>query len=382
VDGSPAGTAQDALAAEELTPEEEVALAARDQAWTEGLMAVRAGMVGNRYVRALRWVVLGVVVVVVGLMVRNIATHTDPLAYFLQTIVYGLGSGSLYALIALGYTMVYGIIELINFAHADVVSIGGFISLTMVTAFGFKEGVVNGPLVMVALVLITAATMILCGLLNITIERVAYRPLRNAPRVSPLITAAGMSFVLEGLMFLWKGPVNNHYPDLIPAGQLTMIGATVRIKDAVVVLLALLLVLALDTFVTRSKLGKAMRATAQDRDAASLMGIDINRTIAATFFIGAVLAGFAGTMYGLYFSNIAFDLGFATGLIAFTSAVLGGIGNIRGAALGGLCIGMFEAFWNSYFLSEWTQVMIFVILTLVLLFRPSGLLGMRVPDRT
>ncbi|TMF92230.1 MAG: branched-chain amino acid ABC transporter permease [Chloroflexi bacterium] len=339
-------------------------------------------MVGNRWVRLLRWLVLGVVIVVLLLMARNIATHSQPLAYFLQTIVYGLGSGSLYALIALGYTMVYGIIELINFAHADVVTFGGFISLSVVTAFGFKEGVVNGPLILLALVPITAGTMLVCGLLNITIERVAYRPLRNAPRVSPLITAAGMSFVLEGLMFLWKGPVNNHYPDLIPTGQLTLIGTTVRIKDAVVVVLALLLVLALDTFVTKSKLGKAMRATAQDRDAASLMGIDINRTIAATFFIGAVLAGFAGTMYGLYFGNIVFDLGFATGLVAFTAAVLGGIGNIRGAALGGLCIGMFEAFWNSYFVSAWTQVMIFVILTLVLLFRPAGLLGMRVPDRT
>jgi len=362
--------------------EDPAAIAARDQAWTEGLMAVRAGMVGNRWVRLLRWLVLGVVIVVLLLMARNIATHSQPLAYFLQTIVYGLGSGSLYALIALGYTMVYGIIELINFAHADVVTFGGFISLSMVTAFGFKEGVVNGPLILLALVPITAGTMLVCGLLNITIERVAYRPLRNAPRVSPLITAAGMSFVLEGLMFLWKGPVNNHYPDLIPTGQLTLIGTTVRIKDAVVVVLALLLVLALDTFVTKSKLGKAMRATAQDRDAASLMGIDINRTIAATFFIGAVLAGFAGTMYGLYFGNIVFDLGFATGLVAFTAAVLGGIGNIRGAALGGLCIGMFEAFWNSYFVSAWTQVMIFVILTLVLLFRPAGLLGMRVPDRT
>jgi len=379
VDGSPADTAQDPLAAELGTDDPE-AVAARDQAWTKGLLAVRAGAVGTRWVRVLRWVVLGVVIVILAVMARNIATHG--LAYFLQTVVYGLGGGSLYALIALGYTMVYGIIELINFAHADVVTIGGFISLTLVTAFGFKEGVVNGPLVLIALVLITAATMLICGVLNITIERVAYRPLRNAPRVSPLITAAGMSFVLEGLMFLWKGPVNNHYPDLIPSGSITALGTTVRLKDFLVVLLAVILVLALDTFVNASKLGKAMRATAQDRDAASLMGIDINRTIAATFFIGAMLAGAGGTAYGLYFGNIVFDLGFATGLIAFTAAVLGGIGNIRGAALGGLCIGMFEAFWNSYFLSEWTQVMIFVILTLVLLFRPSGLLGMRVPDRT
>src|SRR5438067_13438163 len=153
------------------------------------------------------------------------------MSLLLQQLIVGLSTGAVYALIALGYTMVYGIIELINFAHADVVTFGGFISLSVVTAFGFKEGVVNGPLILLALVPITAGTMLVCGLLNITIERVAYRPLRNAPRVSPLITAAGMSFVLEGLMFLWKGPVNNHYPDLIPTGQLTLIGTTVRIKD-------------------------------------------------------------------------------------------------------------------------------------------------------
>jgi len=182
VDGSPADTAQDPLAAELGTDDPE-ALAARDQAWTKGLLAVRAGAVGTRWVRLLRWVVLGVVVVILAVMARNIATHG--LAYFLQTVVYGLGGGSLYALIALGYTMVYGIIELINFAHADVVTFGGFISLTLVTAFGFQEGVVNGPLVLIALVLITAATMLICGVLNITIERVAYRPLRKAPKLAP-----------------------------------------------------------------------------------------------------------------------------------------------------------------------------------------------------
>jgi branched-chain amino acid transport system permease protein len=378
VDGTPAETTPDALE-EELGTADPEAVAARDKAWTEGLLAVRASAVGNPWVRALRWVVLAAVVVILAVMARNIATHG--LAYFLQTIVYGLGGGSLYALIALGYTMVYGIIELINFAHADVVTFGGFISLTLVTAFGFKEGVVNGALVMVALVLITAGTMLICGLLNITIERVAYRPLRNAPRVSPLITAAGMSFVLEGLMFLWKGPVNNHYPDLIPAGSVTLLGATVRIKDAMVVLLAILLVVGLDTFVNASKLGKAMRATAQDRDAASLMGIDINRTIAATFFIGAVLAGAGGMIFGLYFNNVTFDTGFNAGLIAFTAAVFGGIGNIPGAALGGLIIGIIAAFSDGYFSTTWTQVVIFAILILVLVFRPTGLLGTRIPEK-
>ncbi|MEP7104235.1 MAG: branched-chain amino acid ABC transporter permease [Chloroflexota bacterium] len=354
--------------------------AAKDPAWTKGSAWAQQQLAGATVVRVLAWVVLAALLVIAALMGQKIINNG--LAYFLQTLVYGVAGGSLYALIALGYTMVYGIVELINFAHADVVTFGGFIGLTLMPVFGLTESGSHGPLVLVFLVAILAISMGVCGLLNITIERVAYRPLRNAPRVSPLITAAGMSFVLEGLMFLWKGPTNNHFPDLLPAGSATLIGTTVRIKDGLVVLLAMVLVVALDRFVTGSKLGKAMRATAQDRDAASLMGIDINRTISATFFIGAVLAGAGGIAYGLYFGNIAFDLGFATGLIAFTAAVLGGIGNIRGAALGGLCIGVFEALWNSYFSSAWTQIMIFVILTLVLLFRPSGLLGMRVPDRT
>ena len=352
--------------------------AVKDPAWTKGSAWAQQQLAGATVVRVLSWVVLAALLVIVAIMAQKIVTQG--LGYFLQTLVYGVAGGSLYALIALGYTMVYGIVELINFAHADVVTFGGFIGLTLMPIFSLREGA-SGPLVLLFLVAILVITMGVCGLLNITIERVAYRPLRNAPRVSPLITAAGMSFVLEGLMFLWKGPTNNHFPDLLPAGSIDLLGATIRIKDGLVVLLAVVLVVMLDRFVTGSKLGKAMRATAQDRDAASLMGIDINRTISATFFIGAVLAGAGGIAYGLYFGNIAFDLGFATGLIAFTAAVLGGIGNIRGAALGGLCIGVFEALWNSYFSSAWTQIMIFVILTLVLLFRPSGLLGMRVPDR-
>ncbi len=362
---------------EEVEPPAE---AEKDPAWTRGFVLAPSQLAGARVVRYIGWLVLLAIAGFVVIAAQRIAAHADPLVYLAQTVVYGLAAGSLYALIALGYTMVYGIIELINFAHADVFSFGGFVALTLLPIFGLTEGA-GGTLVLVLLVLVTAITMLVCGVLNITIERVAYRPLRNAPRVSPLITAAGMSFVLEGIMFIWKGPVNYHFPDLIPAGSVELAGTTVRIKDGLVVLLAVILMIALDRFVTGSKLGKAMRATAQDRDAASLMGIDINRTIAATFFIGAMLAGAGGTAYGLYFGYIVFDLGFATGLIAFTAAVLGGIGNIRGAALGGLCIGMFEAIWNSYFSSGWTQVMIFVILTLVLLFRPAGLLGMRIPDR-
>jgi branched-chain amino acid transport system permease protein len=301
---------------------------------------------------------------------------------FAQTLVYGLAGGAIYALIALGYTMVYGIIELINFAHGDVFTLGAFVSLALFPVLGLQEGHglrLSGWLLIIATFVISMAV---CGVVNVTIERLAYRPLRNAPRLAPLITAVGMSFVLEGIMYIWRGPFNLHYPDLLPGQRISLGGgATIGAKDMMVMGTAIILVVALTLFITRSKLGKAMRATAQDRDAAQLMGIDINRTISATFFIGAVLAAAGGTIFGLYYNNITFDQGFQAGLFAFTAAVFGGIGNIQGAALGGLFIGLTEALWNAYFLSSYTQVVIFAILILVLVFRPTGLLGMRVPEK-
>jgi branched-chain amino acid transport system permease protein len=218
-------------------------------------------------------------------------------------------------------------------------------------------------------------------MINVAIERVAYRPLRHAPRLAPLITAIGMSSILEGAMYLWKGPFNLHYPDLLPATRLNISGVSIGIKDLIVISFAIVLVVVFTLFINLSKLGKAMRATAQDRDAAQLMGIDINRTIAATFFIGAVLAGAGGIIWGLYINNVAFDLGFITGLFAFTAAVFGGIGNIPGAAIGGLLIGIIAAFNNGYFDSAWTEIVIFGILIATLVFRPTGLLGMRVPEK-
>ncbi|HAF10327.1 MAG TPA: branched-chain amino acid ABC transporter permease, partial [Chloroflexi bacterium] len=204
---------------------------------------------------------------------------------------------------------------------------------------------------------------------------------RHAPRLAPLITAVGMSFVLEGVMFLWKGPFNVPYPNLLPTTGFLIGGATIGVKDIFVIVVAAVLMIVLALFVSRSTLGKAMRATAQDQDATELMGIDINRTIAATFFIGAVLAGAGGTIFGLYYNTMVFDLGFSAGLFAFTAAVFGGIGNIQGAALGGLLIGLITALWDGYMESTWTQVIIFAILILVLVFRPTGLLGMRVPEK-
>jgi branched-chain amino acid transport system permease protein len=304
-------------------------------------------------------------------------------AEFAQITIFGIADGAMYALVALGYTMVYGIIELINFAHGDVFTLGGYIAATLIGFFAVSETsftLTN----LIVLLIVFPVVMLFMGGVNVTIERIAYRPLRNAPRLAPLITAIGMSFILEGIMFLWHGPATVHFPDILPNGpssQVVIGGVIIGIKDVFVVVVAIILVALLAVFINGSKLGKAMRATAQDRDAAQLMGIDINRTIAATFFIGALLAGAGGTIWGLYFNNITYNLGFRTGLVAFTSAVFGGIGNIPGAALGGLIIGLVSAYSDSYIGSKWTEVVIFGILIGVLVFRPTGLLGMRVPEK-
>jgi branched-chain amino acid transport system permease protein len=305
-------------------------------------------------------------------------------ATFVQITVFGIADGAMYALIALGYTMVYGIIELINFAHGDVFTMGAYVGATILGFFAVDEGGSFKLVNLIALLLVFPAVMLIMGAINITIERIAYRPLRNAPRLAPLITAIGMSFILEGIMFVWHGPATLHFPDILPHGpaySTTIGGVFVAFKDGFVVVTAVILVALLAVFINRTRLGKAMRATAQDRDAAQLMGIDINRTIAATFFIGALLAGAGGMIWGLYFNNFAYQLGFRTGLIAFTSAVFGGIGNIPGAALGGLLIGLVSAYSDSYIGSKWTEVVIFGILIGVLVFRPTGLLGMRVPEK-
>ncbi len=336
---------------------------------------LRTGLMG----RALD---IGLIVVVAGfliLLTTRVIDHGP--SYFLQILAFAIANGGIYALIALGYTMVYGIIELINFAHGDVFAFGTFLSASLLPIVGLNEGepFVLGSVFLLLVVFLV--TMLVCGVLNVTIERVAYRPLRHAPRLAPLITAVGMSFFLEGALFLWKGPSNVHYPNILPSAGFEIFGATIGAKELIVIAVSIILVIALALFVDRSRLGKAMRATAQDRDAAQLMGIDIDQTIAATFFIGALLAGAGGTMFGLYYGTSVFDLGFSAGLVAFTAAVFGGIGNIYGAAIGGLVIGMIQSFWDGYFDSAWTQVIIFVILILVLVFRPTGILGMRVPEK-
>src|SRR5258706_2378460 len=247
---------------------------------------------------------------------------------------------------------------------------------------GLTEGRTFGIGVIVPLAGVFLVTMLVCALINVGIERVAYRPLRHAPPLAPLITAIGMSALLDGVMNVWRGPFTLHYPDLLPEYQIPLGGGvTIAAKAVTVIVLAVVLMIGLTVFVNRSTLGKAMRATAQDRDAAQLMGIDINRTISATFFIGALLAAAGGMIYGLYFTSLDYHLGFRAGLIAFTAAVFGGIGNIPGAAVGGLLIGLGQAFSDNYIGSKWTEIVIFGILIGVLVFRPTGLLGMRVPEK-
>jgi branched-chain amino acid transport system permease protein len=299
---------------------------------------------------------------------------------FFQQLVNGLSLGGIYALIALGYTMVYGIIELINFAHGDIYTLGSFISLAVLGLLGVSGVLTGAPLIGVV-ALTVAASMLLCGLAGVAIERVAYRRLRNAPRLAPLITAIGVSFILENVMQLWRGPSPVPFPDVLPNPSVTFGGVEVTAKSMTVIGLAVAMMVALQAFITRTRLGKAMRATAQDRDAAQLMGIDINTTIALTFLIGSALAGAAGFVSGVYYGTTWFFNGFSAGLKAFTAAVLGGIGNLTGAMLGGFLIGIIEAFTAQYISDQWTNVVVFSVLVLVLIFRPSGLLGESLPTK-
>jgi branched-chain amino acid transport system permease protein len=301
---------------------------------------------------------------------------------FLQQVVNGLSLGGIYALIALGYTMVYGIIELINFAHGDVYTLGTFFSLAILTALGVS-GELHGPALLGVVLLAILGSMLLCGIVGVLIERLAYRRLRNAPRLAPLITAIGMSFILENVMQLWRGPSPVPFPQIIPNPSVILGGVEISAKQGLVIGLAIVMMVALQAFISNTKIGKAMRATAQDRDAAQLMGINVNTTIAMTFLIGSALAGAAGFVSGVYYGTTWFFNGFEAGLKAFTAAVLGGIGNIAGAMLGGFSIGLIEAIATQYIPqgAQWSNVVVFSVLVLVLIFRPAGLLGESLPDK-
>jgi branched-chain amino acid transport system permease protein len=303
-----------------------------------------------------------------------------------QQTINGLTRGAVFALIALGYTMVYGIIELINFAHGDVFMLGLFISLTYFSVLGMAHTLAGWELVTI-LPLVFLATMLTAGLVNVSIDRLAYRPLRHSTRLAPFITAIGVSFMIENLALLWKGPAPLPYPDIFPSvdilrewlGVDSLIFLTT--KDLLVIGVAAPLLVALQYFVTRTTWGKAMRATAQDRETALAMGIDVEKTIMLTFFIGGALAGAAGLVQGMYYNIGMWWMGYQAGLRAFTAAVLGGIGNMPGAALGGMVIGFLSAWSDQYISARWTNAIVFSILILVLVFRPHGLLGERTPEK-
>jgi branched-chain amino acid transport system permease protein len=314
------------------------------------------------------------------------------ISFLLQLIVYGLVQGAIYALIALGYTMVYGIIELINFAHGDVFMMGTFVSIIVLNFLGATHPITDWGQLAVDLIIATGAAMIFCGLLDIVIERIAYRPLRNAPRLAPLITAIGISLILEDLSKLRFGASFVPFPNVFPETAIPIIFGPVNIQvkvlDVIVVALAIVLMITLQTFISRTKTGRAMRSVSQDRDAASLMGVNVDRTIVLTFLIGGSLAGAAAMMWGLEIKQTVFYIGFRVGLIAFTAAVLGGIGNIVGAMLGGVLIGLVPPIVQAidtqvpgYQLGSWTDAIIFGVLILILIFRPSGLFGQQVPDK-
>jgi len=296
--------------------------------------------------------------------------------FLVQQVVNGLTLGSVYALIAIGYSMVYGILKLLNFAHGEVYMVGAFIGYGVLTAAGGPDALVIP--VWLVIVLMFAAAMLGSGLLGVVIERFAYRPLRGAPRIAPLITAVGVGFFLQNTVLMLFGARIRNYdtPRLIgfdvgiSAGPLRI--SLVRI---LVIVLALVLTLLLTYLVSRTKLGKAMQATAHDPEAASMMGIDVDRIIAVTFFVGSVMAGAAGVMIGLVFSRVYHFMGFVAGLKGFTAAVVGGIGSIPGALLGGLFIGFAESFSAAYVSSRFQDLIVFGILVLVMLLRPQGLLG-------
>jgi len=298
-----------------------------------------------------------------------------------QQMINALTIGAIYALIALGYTMVYGIIELINFAHGDVFMCGSFVSWWLLTTLGFSGAISNPVLLTVILILAFAVSMGVMGVVGVVIERVAYRPLRNAPRLAPLITAIGVSFILQNIVFVVVSNSLINSPQILPNPIIRFGPISIREINLFVIVLAVALMIALQAFITRTRLGRAMRSTAIDREAAQLMGVDINTTIALTFFIGSALAGAAGVVQGLYFGITVFNIGFQAGLKAFTAAVLGGIGNTTGAALGGFVIGYLEVLSSVYGYGQWSEAAVFGTLVLVLVFRPTGILGQQTADR-
>jgi branched-chain amino acid transport system permease protein len=346
---------------------------------TTSASAVRAPQLAVR-TRAIAGRAAAILILAGGALWLAVNLIYSPVLFF-QSAVIGFGNGVLYALIALGYTLVYGIIELINFAHGDLFMLGTLFSAFTLSGLGLAVSNLKG---WGGFVLVMAGAMIFCATINVAIEFFAYRRLRRAPKLAPLITAVGMSFILQFIGQRWNGSTPRQWPSVLPAGHLTVGGVNIDHNLLVVVVVTGGLLTLMTWIVTRTRAGKAMRATAQDQDAARLMGINVNRIISFTFAMGGALAGAAGIMYQQTVGTTRFDAGFQLGLIAFTAAVLGGIGNLSGAVLGGVLIGLIQGLNDGLhyaFGQAWSQSAVFAILIMVMVFKPTGLLGQNVGEK-
>ena len=303
---------------------------------------------------------------------------------FLQQAINGLSLGAMYALLALGFTLVYGILELINFAHFNVFMVGSFIGLEALRLFGLsgQDTVLTGFSLAGVLLAGFAATMLATGTLGVGIERLLLRPLREVKGPAAMITTIGVSTILFNLVLLTAGADSKNFPNPLPPLQWAIGGAVLRLREVLIWIVAVVLMLALTLFVRNSRLGRAMRATAQDAEAARMMGVEVDRVIMTAFFLGSAMAGASGLIFGLYYNFTSYTVGFNAGLRAFTAAVLGGIGSLPGAMLGGVIIGLTEAFSGQLVGSAWVDVVIFSILVLVLVIRPAGLLGRLAPGKS
>jgi branched-chain amino acid transport system permease protein len=303
---------------------------------------------------------------------------------YLQQVINGLSLGSMYALLALGFTLVYGILELINFAHFNVFMVGAFIAYWTLGWLGVVPG--SPSLTGIALVGVLLVTLVITmagsGLVGVVIERVALRPLRDVRGPAAMITTIGVSYILFNLVLLTQGAGSMNFATPLPDMNFPIGGAVLKLREILIMLISVVLMLGLSWFVLRTRMGKAMRACAQDPEAARMMGVEVDRVIIIAFFLGSALAGAGGLMFGLYYNIISYVIGFTTGLRAFTAAVLGGIGNVPGAMLGGLIIGLIETLGGQLVSTAWADVIIFSILVLVLVFRPAGLLGRVAPNKS
>ncbi|HTZ36785.1 MAG TPA: branched-chain amino acid ABC transporter permease [Stellaceae bacterium] len=303
---------------------------------------------------------------------------------FLQQVINGLSLGAMYALLALGFTLVYGILELINFAHFNVFMISSFFGMYALQALGIsgQSHVLTGFALVGALAFGFVVSMLSAGILGVGIERFALRPLRGIPGTVGMITTIGVSYILFNIVLLTVGAGSLNFPNPLPVIRWHIGGAVLQLRELLIWTVALLLMLALQLFVNRTRLGKAMRATAQDSEAARMMGIDVDRVIVTAFFLGSALAGAGALIFGLYYNFTSFIIGYTVGLRAFTAAVLGGIGSVTGAMVGGVLIGLIEAIGGQIFEVRWTDVIIFSILVLVLVFAPTGLFGRAAATRS